>query len=109
MKTSKEKMLVTKKLPEGESNMKKIILILLIVVTANAFAQTPGEKLAATVMNIWKDTVPIGSTTKWSYDMGVVLKGFQGIWENTANKKYPEKSGYVEHGCNLNVCLKQVL
>ncbi|GAB2819577.1 hypothetical protein GCM10027043_20190 [Ferruginibacter profundus] len=51
-------------------------------------AQTPGEKLAATVLNIWKDTVPIGSTTKWSYDMGVVLKGFEGLWQNTGNAEY---------------------
>ena len=53
--------------------MKKIITILLIAVAANTVAQTPGEKLASTVLNIWKDTVPIGSNTKWSYDMGVVL------------------------------------
>jgi len=68
--------------------MKKIIGILLIAVSVNAFAQTPGEKLAATVLNIWKDTVPIGSNTKWSYDMGVVLKGFEGLWLNTGNADY---------------------
>jgi unsaturated rhamnogalacturonyl hydrolase len=69
--------------------MKKIILIVLIItVAANTFAQTPAEKMAATVLNIWKDTVPIGSTTKWSYDMGVVLKGFEGLWMNTGNANY---------------------
>ena len=68
--------------------MKKIILILLITVTVNAVAQTPGEKLAATVLNIWKDTVPIGSNTKWSYDMGVILEGFKGLWMNTGNADY---------------------
>jgi unsaturated rhamnogalacturonyl hydrolase len=68
--------------------MKKIIVIVLLSVSATAFAQTPGEKLAATVMNTWKDTIPIGSTTKWSYDMGVVLKGFEGLWMNTGDVKY---------------------
>jgi unsaturated rhamnogalacturonyl hydrolase len=68
--------------------MKKIIVILLIAVSTTAFSQTPGEKLAATVMNTWKDTIPIGSTAKWSYDMGVVLKGFEGLWMNTGNSKY---------------------
>jgi len=68
--------------------MKKKILILLMAVSANALAQTPGEKLAATVMNIWKDTVPIGSTAKWSYDMGVILKGFEGLWMNTGKSEY---------------------
>ncbi|MGG9964638.1 glycoside hydrolase family 88 protein [Ferruginibacter sp. SUN106] len=68
--------------------MKKIILIFLIAVSVNGLAQTPGEKLAATVLNIWKDTVPIGGTNKWSYDMGVVLKGFEGLWQNTGNADY---------------------
>jgi unsaturated rhamnogalacturonyl hydrolase len=68
--------------------MKKIILVLFIAVSANAIAQTPGEKVAATVMKIWKDTLPIGSVTKWSYDMGVVLKGFEGLWMNSGDAKY---------------------
>lgn len=68
--------------------MKKIFVIIFATAALNVTAQTPGEKLAATVMNIWKDTVPIGSTTKWSYDMGVVLKGFEGLWMNTGDVKY---------------------
>jgi unsaturated rhamnogalacturonyl hydrolase len=68
--------------------MRKLILIMLITVSANVFGQTPGEKMAATVMNIWKDTVPIGSATKWSYDMGVVLKGFEGLWMSTGKAAY---------------------
>jgi unsaturated rhamnogalacturonyl hydrolase len=68
--------------------MKKLLLIFLTAVTVNAVAQTPAEKMATTVLNIWKDTVPIGSNTKWSYDMGVVLKGFEGLWMNTGNAKY---------------------
>jgi unsaturated rhamnogalacturonyl hydrolase len=68
--------------------MKKIIVILLVAVSANAFSQTVEEKLAATVMNTWKDTLHIGGTGKWSYDMGVVLKGFEGLWLNTGNADY---------------------
>jgi unsaturated rhamnogalacturonyl hydrolase len=68
--------------------MKKTILILLVLVSLQGIAQTPGEKLAQTVLNIWKDTVPIGGTTKWSYDMGVVLKGFEGLWMNTGDAAY---------------------
>ncbi len=71
-----------------QSNMKKIVVILLMVISANAFSQSVGEKVAATVMNIWKDSTPIGSATKWSYDMGVVLKGFEGLWLNTGNGQY---------------------
>ena len=68
--------------------MKKIILILLVLAALQSVAQTPGEKLAASVLNIWKDTLPIGGTTKWSYDMGVVLKGFEGLWMNTGDAAY---------------------
>jgi len=46
------------------------------------------QQVAATVLKIWPDTVPVGSQTKWSYDMGVVLKGFEGIWMNTGDISY---------------------
>ncbi len=68
--------------------MKKIIILFFVVCTLHVTAQTPAQKIAETVLNIWKDTLPIGSTTKWSYDMGVVLKGFEGIWQQTGDPKY---------------------
>ena len=46
------------------------------------------QQVAETVLKIWPDTIPIGSQTKWSYDMGVVLKGFEGIWMNTGDVSY---------------------
>jgi hypothetical protein len=40
--------------------------------------------MAATVMTIWKDSFALDNKqAKWSYDMGVILKGFEGIWLNT--------------------------
>jgi unsaturated rhamnogalacturonyl hydrolase len=69
--------------------MKKSLVIILLFCFTRVNAQQPlSEQVAATVMNIWKDTLPIGSQTKWSYDMGVVLKGFEGIWMNTGNVNY---------------------
>ena len=69
--------------------MNKIITIVLLVCILQSTAQTKwSEKVAATVMNTWKDSTPIGSLTKWSYDMGVVLKGFEGIWMNTGDVTY---------------------
>ncbi len=69
--------------------MKKYILILSIVLTAKVFAQPLSQQMAATVMTNWKDSFSLGNgPARWSYDMGVILKGFQGIWENTADKKY---------------------
>jgi len=58
------------------------ILCLLFVVATNA--QTPGERLAKTAMTIWKDSV----FSKWSYDMGVVLKGMEANWYRTGEAKY---------------------
>ena len=73
--------------------MRKIFTIAFLVVAISTVAQKPtperySGKMAATVMNIWKDSLPIGGTAKWSYDMGVVLKGFEGIWTGTGDKKY---------------------
>lgn len=68
--------------------MKKILISLLVITSISATAQPLSRQMAATVMNIWKDSIPVGSQTKWSYDMGVVLKGFEGIWMNTGDVKY---------------------
>lgn len=51
--------------------------------------QTPlSQQVAATVMNTWKDSFALGNRARWSYDMGVILKGFEGIWRNTGDVKY---------------------
>src|SRR6185436_2176962 len=70
--------------------MRKLLLIAAVLFFQVVVAQKLplSQQVAATVMNIWKDTVPIGSTTKWSYDMGVVLKGFEGIWQATGDRQY---------------------
>lgn len=76
--------------------MKKISGIFLLFICLFAQAQPVSsiqekplsQQMAATVMNIWKDSIPIGGLNKWSYDMGVVLKGFEGIWANTGDVSY---------------------
>jgi len=69
--------------------MKKYLSISLLFCFFEMSAQQKlSEQVAATVMNIWKDSLPIGGNAKWSYDMGVVLKGFEGIWQRTGDRKY---------------------
>lgn len=70
--------------------MKKITVILFIAACVQMHAQQKplSQQVAATAMNIWKESMPIGGMTKWSYDMGVVLKGFEGIWMNTGDVDY---------------------
>jgi unsaturated rhamnogalacturonyl hydrolase len=44
------------------------------------------QQMAKTVMTIWKDTLFTGD--RWTYDQGVILKGIEGIWQQTGDKKY---------------------
>jgi len=60
----------------------------------NVHAQTlptkPSEKMAATVMTIWKDSLVMqpGKPVKWSYDEGVVLEGMLNLWKRTGDSRY---------------------
>ena len=45
--------------------------------------------LAATVMNTWKDSFAIANKpAKWTYDMGVILKGLENCWLHTGDARY---------------------
>ena len=70
--------------------MKKNLLLLFIVIPALVFAQPdPGTRIATTVMSTWKDSFALnGSAARWSYDMGVILKGFEGLWMRTGDARY---------------------
>ncbi|MFC0773616.1 DUF4350 domain-containing protein [Terrimonas alba] len=74
--------------------MKKIFriaaFVLFVCLATDLVAQQKAlsEQVAETVMNRWKDSFALGSQAKWSYDMGVILKGFEGIWRNTGDVKY---------------------
>jgi unsaturated rhamnogalacturonyl hydrolase len=48
------------------------------------------EQMAATVMDIWADSLQMepGRPVKWSYDQGVILEGIDAIWKRTGNGKY---------------------
>ena len=48
------------------------------------------ERMSATAMNRWKDSWELepSRTEKWSYEHGVLLKGLEGVWENTADGDY---------------------
>ena len=48
------------------------------------------ERMATTAMTRWKDSweTESGKTEKWSYEQGVVLRGLEGVWYNTADGRY---------------------
>src|SRR5690349_21239780 len=82
--------------------MKRALTILFLSFTVVSFTQpvrysaSPdyayyAENMATTVMNLWKDSFALdGKPAKWSYDMGVILKGMEGLWMNTGNPGYYE-------------------
>ena len=65
-----------------------IIALLMQVISVNA--QQPSERMAATVMSIWKDSLYTDPSkpAKWTYDQGVILKGIEGLWYRTGDAKY---------------------
>jgi len=70
--------------------MKKLFSIVFLFCFLQTIAQQRlSEQMAATVMSTWKDSFALdGRPAKWTYDMGVILKGFEGIWMNTGDAKY---------------------
>jgi len=78
--------------------MRKYLLLLVLVACSLpvkfSFAQNKNEawseKMAATVMHIWKDSITMqpGKPVKWSYDEGVVLEGLTNIWKCTGKGEY---------------------
>jgi unsaturated rhamnogalacturonyl hydrolase len=82
---------VTKKRICFLQSMKRLITVVLLLVTVQQLhAQTLSEKMAETVMTIWKDSMQTDKDkpVKWAYDQGVVLKGIEGLWLRTGDKKY---------------------
>jgi unsaturated rhamnogalacturonyl hydrolase len=75
--------------------MKKLSFIFFLLFSIACFAQKPGRKsyaasLAETAMNIWKDSFTLegDKTAKWRYDQGVILKGIEGLWNATGDRRY---------------------
>ncbi len=54
------------------------------------FAQNWSEKMAATVLNVWPDSLFVekGRPVKWTYDQAVILKGIETLWYRTGDVKY---------------------
>lgn len=50
--------------------MKKLAIAFTLFACITGAAQTPGHRLSETVMNIWKDSIPIGSQTKMELRYG---------------------------------------
>jgi unsaturated rhamnogalacturonyl hydrolase len=78
--------------------MKAAVVIILWVVlsvaaTATAAGQTAplSERMAATAMtSLWRDEAKkeTGKPSKWTYELGIMLKGLEGVWYATGDGRY---------------------
>ena len=67
-----------------------VLLSMLSITMVTVHAQSWSEKMAVTVMTVWKDSLfsEAGKPAKWTYDQGVILKGIEGLWYKTGDAKY---------------------
>src|SRR5689334_4701225 len=64
--------------------------------SGSSSATSSSEQMAAAAMNRWKtswETDP-ARTERWSYEQGVMLKGIENVWLNTADGKY---FAFIQH------------
>lgn len=68
----------------------KLLAVFFLLGFKGAIAQSYGEKMAATVVRVWGDTVNLrqGHPIHWTYDRGVILKGLEYLWYNTGDPRY---------------------
>ena len=67
-----------------------LFLVIIFPVLTNAQSNaSPAQKMANTVMKIWRDSLPAeGKPAKWTYGQDVILQGIQGLWNATGDGKY---------------------
>lgn len=70
--------------------MKRVLTICFLFLVLGTQAQKWSQQLAITAMSIWKDSFALegDKVAKWRYDQGVILKGIEGIWNATGEKKW---------------------
>ncbi|WP_134089136.1 glycoside hydrolase family 88 protein [Olivibacter sp. XZL3] len=77
---------------------KGLLLLSFMISVFNVHGQEAkySELMTQTAMRLWPDafTLEKDQPAKWSYDLGVILKGVEGVWKNTANKRYFD---YIQH------------
>ncbi|WP_257669144.1 glycoside hydrolase family 88 protein [Parapedobacter tibetensis] len=72
-----------------------IALLVSCIMVQVGFAQNEttkySELMAATAMKLWPDSFNLGkpgTPAKWSYDLGVILKGTEAVWKATGDAKW---------------------
>lgn len=73
-----------------------LLLVCLLPITGQAQKSSPAglDKVAATAMTLWKDSMTVGRPIHWNYEQGVVLEGMRALWERTRDSAYFD---YIRH------------
>lgn len=76
-------------------NVLNTLLVLLVgMIGTGSKAQQPERysvRMAETAMKLWPDSFileGVGKPAKWSYDLGVILKGVECVWKATGDRKW---------------------
>lgn len=77
---------------------KEVWLAICLFISLNVQAQQApySELMTQTAIRLWPDAFRLeeNKPANWSYDLGVILKGVEGVWKSTANKTYFD---YIQH------------
>jgi unsaturated rhamnogalacturonyl hydrolase len=65
-----------------------IAVLMIVFVVSKAQSRSYAADMANTVMTIWKDSMSNGKPARWTYDQSVILRGIEGLWRATGEKKY---------------------
>ena len=65
-----------------------IVTLIFVFVVSRAQTKSYAAEMANTVMTVWKDSMSNGRPARWTYDQSVILRGIEGLWRETGEKKY---------------------
>ncbi|MFB2121248.1 hypothetical protein [Parapedobacter sp. 2B3] len=74
--------------------MKKILTMALLGLSIQVTAAQPAkysELMSETAMKLWPDSFSLGkpgTPAKWSYDLGVILKGMEAVWKASGDVRW---------------------
>ena len=73
------------------NNVVLIVVMALIAQVSSAQQVKYSEQLSETAMKLWPDSFSLGkpgAPAKWSYDLGVILKGMEAVWRASGEAKW---------------------
>ena len=86
--------------------MKKLFILVLLglsIHVGQAQSTKYSELMSETAMKLWPDSFSLGkqgTPAKWSYDLGVILKGMEAVWKASGDARWFD---YIQKQMDHNV------